>query len=159
MQEKIDTRNEIMILEVHGWSFKSFSLIKLWVQNWVSTLINEIHTKARRLIWLAFLTLCFQTRRTLWQILLFFFFRTQFTATWVFLLLIRMQNGEKIKDSIIHFHILIVKVSQMGWISVKFSGCDYSKFQFFKVVLNLYTCILIVKKRFFLLIPLKSSHS
>ena len=33
MQEKIDTRNEIMIFEVHGWSFKSFSLIKLWVQN------------------------------------------------------------------------------------------------------------------------------
>ena len=43
----------------------------------------------------------------------FFFFRTHFTAAWVFLLL-RMQNGEKIKDFIIHFHCLTVKVSQMG---------------------------------------------
>ena len=49
-----------------------------------------------------------------------------FTAAWVFLLL-RMQNGEKIKDFIIHFHFLTVKVSQMGWISVKISGCDYNK--------------------------------
>ena len=55
-----------------------------------------------------------------------FFFRTHFTAAWVFLLL-RMQNGEKIKDFIIHFHFLTVKVSQMGWISVKISGCDYNK--------------------------------
>ena len=47
-------------------------------------------------------------------IYLFIFFRTQFIAAWVFLLLIRMQNGEKIKDSIIHFHILTIKVSQMG---------------------------------------------
>ena len=38
-----------------------------------------------------------------------------------------MQNGEKIKDFIIHFHCLTVKVSQMGWISVKISGCDYNK--------------------------------
>ena len=55
-----------------------------------------------------------------------FIFRTHFTAAWVFLLL-RMQNGEKIKDFIIHFHFLTVKVSQMGQISVKFSGCDYNK--------------------------------
>ena len=78
----------------------------------MSTLINEIHTKARRLIRLAFLTLCFLEEH--YDKLLLFFFRTQFTATWVFLLLIRMQNGEKIKDSIIHFHILTVKVSQIG---------------------------------------------
>ena len=61
-------------------------------------------------------TLCFQTRRTLRQGMIvfffFFFFRTHFTAAWVFLLL-RMQNGEKIKDFIIHFHFLTVKVSQM----------------------------------------------
>ena len=36
-----------------------------------------------------------------------------FTAAWVFLLL-RMQNGEKIKDFNIQFHFLTVKVSQMG---------------------------------------------
>ena len=48
------------------------------------------------------------------------------------------------KDFIVYFHFLTVKVSQMGRISVKFSGCDY--LQFFKVVLSLYTCILIVKK-------------
>ena len=46
-------------------------------------------------------------------IYLFIYFRTQFIAAWVFLRL-RMQNGEKIKDFIIHFHILTVKVSQMG---------------------------------------------
>ena len=56
-----------------------------------------------------------------------------FTAAWVFLLL-RMQNGEKIKDFIIHFHFLTVKVSQMGQIFVKFSG---TSLQFFKVVLSL----------------------
>ena len=56
----------------------------------------------------------------------FIFFRTHFTAAWVFLLL-RMQNGEKIKDFIIHFHFLTVKVSQMDRISVKFSGYDYNK--------------------------------
>ena len=28
----------VMQFMVHGWSFKSFSLIKLWVQNWVFTL-------------------------------------------------------------------------------------------------------------------------
>ena len=61
----------------------------------------------------------------------FFFFRTQFTAAWVFLLL-RMENGEKIKDFIIHFHFLTVKVSQMGRISVKFSGCDYNKSSVFQ---------------------------
>ena len=36
MQEQIDASNAIMIFEVHEWSFKSFSLIKSWVQNWVS---------------------------------------------------------------------------------------------------------------------------
>ena len=33
MQEQIDACDAIMIFGVHGWSFKSFSLIKLWVQN------------------------------------------------------------------------------------------------------------------------------
>ena len=33
MQEKMDACNAIMIFGVHGWSFKSFSLIKSWVQN------------------------------------------------------------------------------------------------------------------------------
>ena len=37
MQEPIDACYAIMIFEVHGWSFKSFSLIKSWVQNWVFT--------------------------------------------------------------------------------------------------------------------------
>ena len=37
MQEQIDASNAIMIFEVHEWSFKSFSLIKSLVQNWVST--------------------------------------------------------------------------------------------------------------------------
>ena len=36
MQGQIDVCNAIMIFAVHGWSFKSFSLIKSWVQNWVS---------------------------------------------------------------------------------------------------------------------------
>ena len=36
MQEQIDACNAIMIFEIHEWSFKSFSLIKSWVQNWVS---------------------------------------------------------------------------------------------------------------------------
>ena len=30
---KIDAYDAIMIFGVHGWSFKSFSLIKSWVQN------------------------------------------------------------------------------------------------------------------------------
>ena len=34
----IDASNAIMIFGVHGWSFKSFSLIKSWVQNRVSTM-------------------------------------------------------------------------------------------------------------------------
>ena len=33
MQEKIDACDAIMIFEVHRWSFKSFFLIKLWMQN------------------------------------------------------------------------------------------------------------------------------
>ena len=101
----------------------------------VIILINEIHTEAWRLIWLlAFFTLCFQTRWTLWQgMIFFFFFRTHFTAAWVFLIL-RMQNGEKIKDFIIHFHFLTVKISQMGRISIKFSR---TSLQFFKVVLSI----------------------
>ena len=31
MQEQIDACDAIMIFGVHGWSFKSFSLIKSWV--------------------------------------------------------------------------------------------------------------------------------
>ena len=112
----------------------------------VIILINEIHTEAWRLIWLlSFFTLCFSNKKNTMagNDFIFIFFRTHFTAAWVFLLL-RMQNGEKIKDFIFHFHFLTVKVSQMGRISVKFSGCDY--LQFFKVVLSLYTYILMVKK-------------
>ena len=37
MQKQTDACDEIMIFGVHGWSFKSFSLIKSWVQNRVST--------------------------------------------------------------------------------------------------------------------------
>ena len=37
MQEQIDACNAIMIYGVHGWSFQSFSFIKSWVQNQVST--------------------------------------------------------------------------------------------------------------------------
>ena len=37
MHEQMDACNAIMIFLVHGWSFKSFSLIKSWVQNWVPT--------------------------------------------------------------------------------------------------------------------------
>jgi len=33
MQEQIDAYNAIMIFRVHGWSFKSFSLIKSQVKN------------------------------------------------------------------------------------------------------------------------------
>ena len=113
----------------------------------VIILINEIHTEAWRLIWLlSFFTLCFSNKKNTMagNDFIFIFFRTHFTAAWVFLLL-RMQNGEKIKDFIFHFNFLTVKVSQMGRISVKFSGCDY--LQFFKVVLSLYTCVLMVKKK------------
>ena len=42
MQIQNDARDEIMIFGVHGWSFKSFSLIKSWVQNRVSTLVFEV---------------------------------------------------------------------------------------------------------------------
>ena len=38
MQEQIDACNAIMIFRVHEWSFKSFPLIKSWVQNQVSAL-------------------------------------------------------------------------------------------------------------------------
>ena len=41
MQEQINVCNATMIFEAHRWSFKSFSLIKLWVQNWVSTHSKE----------------------------------------------------------------------------------------------------------------------
>ena len=37
MQEKIDVCNAIMIFGLHKLSFKSFSLIKSWMQNRVST--------------------------------------------------------------------------------------------------------------------------
>ena len=33
MQEQLDAYDAIMIFGVHGWSFKSFSLIKSWVEN------------------------------------------------------------------------------------------------------------------------------
>ena len=33
MQKQIDACDEITIFGVHGWLFKSFSLIKSWVQN------------------------------------------------------------------------------------------------------------------------------
>ena len=33
IQRKIDVCNAIMIFGVYGWPFKSFSLIKSWVQN------------------------------------------------------------------------------------------------------------------------------
>ena len=49
MQEQIDACNAIMIFGVHGWSFKSFSLIKSWVQNWVST----IYMKSDLEIWIS----------------------------------------------------------------------------------------------------------
>ena len=39
MQEQIDACNAIMIFMVCWWLFKSFSLIKSWVQNWMSTLL------------------------------------------------------------------------------------------------------------------------
>ena len=45
MQEQIDACNTIMIFGVHGWSLKSFSLIKSWVQNQVSTLALASWTK------------------------------------------------------------------------------------------------------------------
>ena len=35
--EWINACNAIMIFGVHGWSFQSSSLIKSWVENWVST--------------------------------------------------------------------------------------------------------------------------
>ena len=38
MQEQMDACNAIMIFQVHERSFKSFPLIKSWVQNRVSTL-------------------------------------------------------------------------------------------------------------------------
>ena len=38
MQEQIDACDAIMIFGVHEWSFESFSLIKSWVQNRVSTI-------------------------------------------------------------------------------------------------------------------------
>ena len=38
MQEQIDACSAILIFRVYGWSFKSFSLIKSWVQNRVSTM-------------------------------------------------------------------------------------------------------------------------
>ena len=38
MQKQIDACNAIMIFGVHEWSFKSFSLIKSWLQNWVFTI-------------------------------------------------------------------------------------------------------------------------
>ena len=37
MQKQINACNAIMIFGVHGWSFRSSSLIKLWVQNQVIT--------------------------------------------------------------------------------------------------------------------------
>ena len=37
MQEQINACNAIMIFGLHEWSFKSFSLIKSWMQNRVST--------------------------------------------------------------------------------------------------------------------------
>ena len=37
MQRQNDACDEIMIFGVHEWLFKSFSLIKSWVQNRVST--------------------------------------------------------------------------------------------------------------------------
>ena len=39
---KINVCDAIMIFWVHGWSFESFSLIKLWVQIWVSTLRTRV---------------------------------------------------------------------------------------------------------------------
>ena len=39
MQEQIDACNAIMIFGVHELSFKSFSLIKSRVQNYVSTML------------------------------------------------------------------------------------------------------------------------
>ena len=42
MQEQIDACYAIMIFGIHGWLFKSFSLIKSWVQNWVSTQVEWI---------------------------------------------------------------------------------------------------------------------
>ena len=47
-QRQIDACNASMILRVHGWSFKSFSLIKSWVQNWVSIeypLLSELEKR------------------------------------------------------------------------------------------------------------------
>ena len=42
MQRQIDACNAIMIFGVYRWSFKSFSLIKSWVQNWVSTFALKV---------------------------------------------------------------------------------------------------------------------
>ena len=41
MQRQNDACDEIMIFGVHGWLFKSFSLIKSWVQNLMSTSVKE----------------------------------------------------------------------------------------------------------------------
>lgn len=64
-----------------------------------------------------------------------------------------MENVEKIEDFIIHFLLLTIKVDQVGWIYLLFSSCDYNEFQFL-IVLYLHSCS---KRRFFLLISLKSS--
>ena len=42
MQRMNDACNAMMIFRVCGWSFKSFSLIKSWVQNWAFLMIPNI---------------------------------------------------------------------------------------------------------------------
>ena len=47
MQEQTDACNAIMIFGVRGWLFKSFFLIKLWAQNWVS-IVGKLSNKCNQ---------------------------------------------------------------------------------------------------------------
>ena len=57
MQRPNDAWDEIMIFGVHGWLFKSFSLIKSWVQNRVSTgIFKDLKVKLLPFIWIGMWT-------------------------------------------------------------------------------------------------------
>ena len=73
---------QLWFLGYMDWSFKSFSLIKLWVQNWVSILwfARFLVSKKKKL---SFFILYFQNWKNISINFFFFFEKTQFSVWYV----------------------------------------------------------------------------
>ena len=120
---------------VHGWSFKSFSLIKLWVQNWVSTRnvgchrrltlfflsVSKLSTSLVVIFWMLKIAQTALTLRKVWWQLNLFLLKV-FVGVWgmvlafVLFMIFGFQTGPlgKLYTSLICWSLIIV--SMIDWL-------------------------------------------